>query len=77
MWATTLITTILIGAGAVTGRPGWHLDGLYPLASEQLDSIVSPNAQSSHMHRIFGECSRVLGLIVTRLAYTLPFHIDS
>jgi hypothetical protein len=54
MWAASLISTVLICAGAVTGRPGWHLDEFFPLASEQLDTIVSPNAQSSHMHRIFG-----------------------
>ena len=32
----------------------WHLDNLYNLVVEQLDPIVSPNAQSSHMHRILG-----------------------
>lgn len=29
-------------------------DNLYTLVTEQLDPIVSPNRQSSHMHRILG-----------------------
>lgn len=35
----------------------WFLDFPQPIAREQLDPIVNPNAQSSHMHRIFGELS--------------------
>lgn len=77
MWAASLISTVLICAGAVSGRPGWHLDEFYPLASEQLDTIVSPNAQSSHMHRIFGK-SRALDLRRdhNRNKSTLIFFLD-
>ncbi|WWC65393.1 uncharacterized protein I303_108011 [Kwoniella dejecticola CBS 10117] len=32
----------------------WHLDYIYVLANEELDPIVSPNQQSSHMHKIIG-----------------------
>ncbi|WVQ86150.1 hypothetical protein IAT38_008318 [Cryptococcus sp. DSM 104549] len=32
----------------------WHLDDLYTLATERLDPVVSPNAVSSHVHRILG-----------------------
>jgi hypothetical protein len=33
----------------------WIQDNLYTLVVEQLDPIVSPNKQSSHMHRILGK----------------------
>ncbi|KAK6906807.1 hypothetical protein I203_100794 [Kwoniella mangroviensis CBS 8507] len=32
----------------------WHLDYIYVLANEEIDPIVSPNQQSSHMHKIIG-----------------------
>ncbi|AFR96749.2 transmembrane receptor [Cryptococcus neoformans C23] len=32
----------------------WHLDYVYTLANEELDPIISPNQQSSHMHKIIG-----------------------
>lgn len=77
MWPTTLIATVLIAATSVTGRPGWHLDGLYPLATEQLDTIVSPNAQSSHMHRIFGTFRALRFAASARVSSRpLVFHLD-
>lgn len=33
---------------------GWHLDYTYTLVNEELDPIISPNQQSSHMHKIIG-----------------------
>ncbi|KJE05540.1 transmembrane receptor [Cryptococcus gattii NT-10] len=32
----------------------WHLDYTYTLVNEELDPIISPNQQSSHMHKIIG-----------------------
>lgn len=32
----------------------WHLDDTYTLVNEELDPIISPNQQSSHMHKIIG-----------------------
>ncbi|KAJ9102318.1 hypothetical protein QFC20_005011 [Naganishia adeliensis] len=36
------------------GLDAWHMDYLYTLVNEQLEPIVSPNRQSSHMHRVLG-----------------------
>ncbi|ODO11105.1 hypothetical protein I350_01707 [Cryptococcus amylolentus CBS 6273] len=36
------------------GDSAWHLDNIWSLVNEELDPIVSPNAQSSHMHAIVG-----------------------
>ncbi|WVQ85831.1 hypothetical protein IAT38_007999 [Cryptococcus sp. DSM 104549] len=32
----------------------WHLDDTYTLVNEELDPIVNPNGQASHMHKIIG-----------------------
>ncbi|WWC98914.1 hypothetical protein V866_005808 [Kwoniella sp. B9012] len=36
------------------GLAAWHLDNLYPLATERLDPVVNPNGVASHLHRIVG-----------------------
>jgi hypothetical protein len=46
LWQTTLVK-------AVEGD-AWHLDTAYILVNEELDPIISPNAQSSHMHKVIG-----------------------
>jgi hypothetical protein len=33
---------------------GWHLDFIYTLVTEELDPVVSPNAEGSHMHKVIG-----------------------
>lgn len=33
---------------------GWHFDAVYTLGNEQLDPIVNPNGQATHMHKIIG-----------------------
>jgi len=33
---------------------GWHFDQAFTLVTEQLDPIVNPNAQGTHMHRVIG-----------------------
>jgi hypothetical protein len=57
-WIHTLFLSILLLfsylAGPVLGTDGWHLDYTYTLANEQLDPIVNPNKQSSHLHKIIG-----------------------
>ncbi|KAK4686420.1 hypothetical protein P7C73_g3711, partial [Tremellales sp. Uapishka_1] len=32
----------------------WHLDYVYTLVNEELDPVVSPNGQGSHMHKVIG-----------------------
>jgi hypothetical protein len=53
---TALLATILTFLPcALAGQDAWHMDVLGTLVREQLDPIVSPNKQSSHMHRIAGQ----------------------
>ncbi len=42
------------GVQRASATAGLILDTIFPLVFEQLDPIVSPNAQSSHMHSVFG-----------------------
>lgn len=39
---------------ATSALDAWHLDEVAILVNEQLDPIVNPNAQSSHMHKVIG-----------------------
>ncbi|KAJ9102314.1 hypothetical protein QFC20_005007 [Naganishia adeliensis] len=48
------LTQVTEAEGEGVGLDAWHMDYLYTLVTEQLDSIVSPNRQSSHMHRVLG-----------------------
>jgi hypothetical protein len=38
----------------LAGDDGWHLDYTYTLVNEELDPVVSPNAEGSHMHKVIG-----------------------
>lgn len=38
----------------LAGDDGWHLDFVYQLVNEELDPVVSPNAEGSHMHKVIG-----------------------
>jgi hypothetical protein len=61
--STTLGAVALLAAGsldsvsaAIYGLQGaWHMDDIYTLVSEQLDPVITPNGQGSHMHRINGK----------------------
>ncbi|WVQ72060.1 hypothetical protein IAR50_001604 [Cryptococcus sp. DSM 104548] len=44
----------VFSAVQAAGDSAWHLDNIWSLVNEELDPIVSPNAQSSHMHAIIG-----------------------
>ncbi|KIR79550.1 transmembrane receptor [Cryptococcus gattii E566] len=48
------ILALVTSASVIAQDDAWHLDYVYTLANEELDPIVSPNAQSSHMHKIIG-----------------------
>lgn len=50
LWVTLVV--FILPAAAIDA---WHLDYAPTLVTEQLDPILSPNAQSSHLHRVFGE----------------------
>ncbi|WWC68978.1 uncharacterized protein I206_102914 [Kwoniella pini CBS 10737] len=54
----TLFTILnCLGGATAASDPGlaaWHLDNLYPLATERLDPVVAPNGVASHLHRIVG-----------------------
>lgn len=45
-----LVTSLFV----IAQDDAWHLDDVYTLANEELDPVVSPNLQSSHMHKIIG-----------------------
>lgn len=47
----------LLNIATADSTSAFFQDYLYTLAVEQLDPIVSPNKQSSHMHRILGQYS--------------------
>jgi hypothetical protein len=53
----SLLFTSLLASVANAGIDGWHMDYVYTVANEMLDPVVSPNAQSSHMHKIVGKSS--------------------
>ncbi|OCF41274.1 hypothetical protein I317_04932 [Kwoniella heveanensis CBS 569] len=46
-----LATAVFVSA---QGDDAWHLDYIYVIGNEELDPIVSPNQQASHMHKIIG-----------------------
>lgn len=50
------LLSLFLFAAALVGAAddGWHLDFTYVLTNENLDPIVSPNAQGSHMHKVMG-----------------------
>jgi hypothetical protein len=50
--AIQLVTTATAGP---LQNDGWHFDTAFVLVNEELDPIVSPNMQSSHMHKVLGE----------------------
>lgn len=43
---------------SAVGRSAWIMNLAATLAVEELDSVVSPNRQAGHMHRILGERMR-------------------
>jgi hypothetical protein len=49
-----LLSIALSLLSTCTAFDAWHADYIYTLAMEELDPVVSPNQQSSHMHRIIG-----------------------
>lgn len=54
-----MFANLLIAAAALFGlvaeaRTGMHLDDIWVLVNEELDPVVSPNMQSSHMHKVIG-----------------------
>ncbi|KAK8850320.1 hypothetical protein IAR55_004237 [Kwoniella newhampshirensis] len=48
------LATLALSAFVKAQDDAWHLDYIYVLTNEELDPIVSPNQQSSHMHKIIG-----------------------
>ncbi|WWD20503.1 hypothetical protein CI109_104979 [Kwoniella shandongensis] len=49
-----LLATAALSAFVKAQDDAWHLDYIYVLGNEEIDPIVSPNQQSSHMHKIIG-----------------------
>lgn len=49
-----LLARLATPATAAVPSGGWHFDEVYTLVTEQLDPIVNPNAQGTHMHRVIG-----------------------
>lgn len=70
----------------------WHLDQAVVLVNEQLDPVVNPNAQSTHMHKVLGgsgfgasynfetyrsaKCSS-LKVQADKSAYWMPSELDA
>lgn len=48
------LATLLSILNTISALDAWHLDETAILANEQLDPIINPNGQSSHMHKIMG-----------------------
>ena len=40
--------------GTALAQAAWHLDSLFPLVTERLDPVISPNALGSHLHDVTG-----------------------
>ena len=36
------------------GDTAWHMDVTNVLVNEELDPVITPNAQASHMHKVIG-----------------------
>lgn len=49
LWSVFLLRTLVAAQ-----NDAWHVDNIWPLATERIDPVVSPNGVSSHMHRIVG-----------------------
>lgn len=49
-----LLARLATPVTAAVPSGGWHFDEVYTLVTEQLDPIVNPNAQGTHMHRVIG-----------------------
>jgi hypothetical protein len=45
---------LLIATFALVRADNWHLDVVNTLVNEELDPVVSPNGQASHMHKVIG-----------------------
>lgn len=54
MLANLLIATAALCSLLVEARTGMHLDDAYIIVNEELDPVVSPNVQASHMHKVIG-----------------------
>jgi hypothetical protein len=54
MLSYILALVFFVSTLVIAGDDGWHLDFTYTLVNEELDPIVSPNAQSTHMHKVIG-----------------------
>lgn len=48
------LTTLLSFLSSISALDAWHLDETAILVNEQLDPIINPNSQSSHMHKVMG-----------------------
>lgn len=53
MWRLFVAALAAFGL-QVQARSAMHLDDAWVLVNEQFDPVVSPNAQSSHMHKVIG-----------------------
>jgi hypothetical protein len=54
LFAFSSLSLFLATTVIKAGDDGWHLDYIYQLVQEELDPVVSPNAQGSHMHKVVG-----------------------